>query len=74
MSLKSVAKCLPFSNNLSCCCEIQSSPPLLSITTTIGLFSVTESEFYGVYGNNNININTKNKDIDFIINSIRKRI
>tara|TARA_B100000886_G_scaffold114532_1_gene77047 strand:+ start:734 stop:1777 length:1044 start_codon:yes stop_codon:yes gene_type:complete len=47
-----------------------------SNTTTIGLFSVTESEFYGVYGNKNININinTKNKDIDFIINSIRERI
>ena len=38
-SLKSVAKCLPLSNNLSCCCDIQSKPPLLSITTTIGMFS-----------------------------------
>ena len=29
-----------------------------SNTTTIGLFNVTEPEFYGVYGNKNININT----------------
>ena len=39
ISLKSVAKCFPLSNNLSCCWDIQSKPPLLSITTTIGLFS-----------------------------------
>ena len=45
-----------------------------SNVTTIGLFSVTEPEFYGVYGKKNININTINKDIDFIIDSIRERI
>ncbi len=42
--------------------------------TTIGLFSVTEAEFYGVYGDKNININTNNNDLDFILNSIRERI
>ena len=45
-----------------------------SNTTTIGLFNVTEPEFYGVYGNKNININTDEKDIDFIIDSLRRRI
>ena len=45
-----------------------------SNTTTIGLFNVTEPEFYGVYGNKNININTDDKDIDFIIDSLRRRI
>ena len=45
-----------------------------SNVTTIGLFNVTEPEFYGVYGKKNININTNDKDIDFIINSIRERI
>ena len=45
-----------------------------SNVTTIGLFNVTEPEFYGVYGNKNININTNDKDIDFILNSIRERI
>lgn len=45
-----------------------------SNVTTIGLFSVTETEFYGVYGDKNININTDNKDIDFIINAIKERI
>ena len=45
-----------------------------SNATTIGLFNVTEPEFYGVYGNKNININTNDKDIDFIIDSIRERI
>ena len=43
-----------------------------SNVTTIGLFSVTETEFYGVYGDKNININTDNKDIDFIINAVLK--
>ena len=45
-----------------------------SNVTTIGLFSVTEIKFYGVYGDKNININTDNKDINFIINSIKERI
>ena len=45
-----------------------------SNATTIGLFNVTEPEFYGVYGNKNININTNDKNIDFIIDSIRDRI
>ena len=45
-----------------------------SNVTTIGLFNVTEPEFYGVYGKKNININTNDKDIDFIIDSIRERI
>ena len=44
-----------------------------SNVTTIGLFNVTETEFYGVYGDKNININTDNKDIDFIINAIKER-
>ncbi len=45
-----------------------------SNVTTIGLFSVTETGFYGVYGDKNININTNNNDVNFIIDSIRKRI
>ena len=45
-----------------------------SNATTIGLFNVTEIEYYGVYGDKNININTNNNDIDFIINSIKERI
>ena len=45
-----------------------------SNVTTIGLFSVTEKDFYGVYGDKNININTNNNDLNFIIDSIRKRI
>ena len=45
-----------------------------SNATTIGLFSITEPEFYGVYGNKNINIDTNDKGIDFIIDSIRERI
>ena len=45
-----------------------------SNVTTIGLFSITEPEFYGVYGNKNININANDKGIDFIIDSIRERI
>ena len=45
-----------------------------SNVTTIGLFSVTETDFYGVYGDKNININTNNNDVNFIIDSIKKRI
>ena len=45
-----------------------------SNVTTIGLFSVTEKEFYGVYGDKNININTNINDVNFIINSIKERI
>ena len=45
-----------------------------SNTTTIGLFSVTEPEFYGVYGNRNISIDTNVNNTDFIINCIRERI
>tara|TARA_B100001173_G_scaffold311923_1_gene330865 strand:- start:90 stop:1130 length:1041 start_codon:yes stop_codon:yes gene_type:complete len=45
-----------------------------SNVTTIGLFSVTEPEFYGVYGDNNISIDTNKKDGDYIISTILKRI
>ena len=45
-----------------------------SNTTTIGLFSVTEPELYGVYGNRNISIDTNVNNTDFIINCIRERI
>ena len=45
-----------------------------SNATTIGLFNITEPEFYGVYGKKNININTNDKDIDYIIDSVRERI
>ena len=45
-----------------------------SNVTTIGLFSVTETEFYGVYGDKNININTENNNINFIMNAIKERI
>ena len=44
------------------------------IVTTIGLFSVTEPEFYGVYGGNNISIDTNIKDTDYIISTILERI
>ena len=45
-----------------------------SNVTTIGLFRVTETDFYGVYGDKNININTNNNDLNFIIDSIKERI
>ena len=45
-----------------------------SNVTTIGLFSVTEPEFYGVYGGDNISIDTNNKDADYIISSLLERI
>ena len=45
-----------------------------SKVSTIGLFNVTEIEFYGVYGNNNINVNTNNCDHDFIINRVDERL
>ena len=43
-------------------------------TKTIGLFSVTEPEFYGVYGEHNISINTNIYDHDYILNKIKERI
>lgn len=45
-----------------------------SNVNTIGLFSVTKIDLYGVYGDKNININTNTNDFDFIMNSITKRI
>ena len=45
-----------------------------SKVSTIGLFNVTEIEFYGVYGNSNINVNTNNCDHDFIINRVDERL
>jgi len=42
-----------------------------SNTSTIGLFKITEPEFYGVYGNNNISINTNDFDIDYVIKQIK---
>jgi len=45
-----------------------------SNVTTIGLFSVTEPEFYGVYGGNNISIDTNKNDTDYILSTILKRI
>jgi ADP-heptose:LPS heptosyltransferase len=45
-----------------------------SNVTTIGLFNVTSPEFYGVYGDKNISINTNNHSIEYIINSIMDRI
>ena len=41
---------------------------------TIGLFSATEPELYGVYGGNNISIDTNINDADYIINAILERI
>ena len=45
-----------------------------SNVTTIGLFSVTNPKFYGVYGGNNISIDTNYKDTDYIISTILERI
>ena len=45
-----------------------------SNVTTIGLFSVTDPDLYGVYGGNNISINTNYKDADDIISNILERI
>ena len=44
-----------------------------SNVTTIGLFNVTEPEFYGVYGKKNININTNDKDIVQLIKKMIKQ-
>ena len=41
---------------------------------TIGLFSITEPELYGVYGDNNISIDTNINDADYIISTILERI
>ena len=46
MSRKSVAKCRPFAKRRSCCWLIQSSPPLLSTTTTIGISSWKHASIY----------------------------
>ena len=45
-----------------------------SNTKTIGLFSITEPEFYGVYGDQNISINTNKYDHDYIIDKIKEII
>ena len=45
-----------------------------SNVTTIGLFSVTEPEFYGVYGGNNISIDTNKNDTDYIISTLIERL
>ena len=45
-----------------------------SNTKTIGLFSITEPEFYGVYGDENISINTNIHDHDYILNKVREII
>ena len=45
-----------------------------SNTKTIGLFNITEPEFYGVYGDENISINTNIYDHDYIINKIKEII
>ena len=45
-----------------------------SSTKTIGLFSITEPEFYGVYGDQNISINTNVYDHNYILDKIRERI
>ena len=41
---------------------------------TIGLFKVTEPEFYGVYGDNNISVDTNIINSDNIISIIKERI
>jgi ADP-heptose:LPS heptosyltransferase len=41
---------------------------------TVGLFNITEPEFYGVYGDHNISINTNNNNLDYIIDRIKERI
>lgn len=45
-----------------------------SNVTTIGLFKVTEPEFYGVYGDNNISVDTNIINSDNIISIIKERI
>ena len=45
-----------------------------SNVSTIGLFKVTEPEFYGVYGDNNISVDTKIINSDNIISIIKERI
>ena len=45
-----------------------------SNTKTIGLFSITEPEYYGVYGDQNISINTNLHDHDYILNKVREII
>ncbi len=45
-----------------------------SNVSTIGLFKVTEPEFYGVYGDNNISVDTNIINSDNIISIIKERI
>ena len=45
-----------------------------SNVSTIGLFKVTEPEFYGVYGDNNISVDTNIINSDNIISIIKQRI
>jgi len=45
-----------------------------SNVSTIGLFKVTEPEFYGVYGDNNISVDTNTINSDNIISIIKERI
>ena len=45
-----------------------------SNVSTIGLFKVTEPEFYGVYGDNNLSVDTNTNNSDKIISLIKERI
>ena len=45
-----------------------------SNVSTIGLFKVTEPEFYGVYGYNNISVDTNTNNSDNILSLIKERI
>tara|TARA_B100001063_G_scaffold3946_1_gene2886 strand:+ start:211 stop:1248 length:1038 start_codon:yes stop_codon:yes gene_type:complete len=41
---------------------------------TVGLFNITEPEFYGVYGDHNISINTNDNNLDYILDRVKERI
>jgi len=45
-----------------------------SNVSTIGLFKVTEPEFYGVYGDNNISVDTNIINSDNIVSLLKERI